>query len=375
VSGDGQVAEQTGPDGNAQPLAERGDAEVEWRALRRRIGTATCALGVAAAASVWGLEWQKGDPDLFELWGLPAIALWLAVLGGIYRGRHAVLAETGLMLAGAGILLGLVYSNLSLPLPGLEPILNTYEAMAWFPALYLFVFALFSKTRALVWCVGFLAASLLLSHLGPAPAPEAVRLGFLEIYLANLGCIGFIFVLSALKERYAETRDLAAALRRSADTDYLTGIPNRRFVERQLDLELARSAARGLPISLVMLDVDRFKHINDEYGHDAGDRVLQRVARVLEVSVRSRDLLARWGGEEFVIALPGIDLPGALEVSERIRRVFDAQRGSGSPSATASFGVTAAVVGDDVVSLVRRADEALRHAKRAGRNRVASQAA
>lgn len=351
------------------------EADAEWLALRRRIGSATCALGVLAAISVYGLESWKGSPDLFERYGLPAIGLWLCVLGLIYRGRHAVFAEAGLLVAGAGVLLGLVYANLSAQLPGLQSVVDTYEVMAWFPALYLFVFALFSKTRALLACVGFLAASLGFSHLGPTPAPDAVRIGFLEIYLANLGCIGFIFVLAAMKERYAETRELAAALRHSADTDYLTGVPNRRFVERQLDLELARSAARGLPVSLVMLDVDRFKYINDEYGHDAGDRVLQRVARVLEVSIRSRDLLARWGGEEFVIALPGIGLENAVEVSERIRRVLEAQRGQSGPTATASFGVTTAVVGDDVVSLVRRADEALRLAKREGRNRVVSQAA
>ena len=320
-------------------------------------------------------SWQKGQPDLFEVYGLPAIALWLFVMAVVYRGRHAVFAEAGLIAAGAGVLLGLIYFNLRRPLPGLESILNTYEVLAWFPAIYLFAFALFSKLRALVFSFGFLAASLLLTHVGPAPAPASARLGFVEIYLANLGCIGFIFAISALKERYAEARDLAVALRRSADTDYLTGIPNRRSVERQLDGEIARGAARSQPVSLIMLDVDRFKFINDEFGHDEGDRVLQRVARVLEVSIRSRDLLARWGGEEFVIALPGIDLKAAIEVSERIRRVLEAQRGARGPVVTASFGVTEAVVGDDVVSLVRRADDAMRLAKREGRNRVVSQAA
>jgi diguanylate cyclase (GGDEF)-like protein len=370
----------SGPEGTRSTGVHSGaelaaEADTEWVALRRRIGIWTCGLGAAAAVAVCALEWQKGAPDLFEVYGLPAIAAWLFVLGMIYRGRNAAFAEGGLLVAGGGVLLGLVYSNLRTPLPGLESILNTYEAMAWFPALYLFAFALFTKGRALALSVGVLAASLVLSHVGPIPAPASARLGFVEIYIANLGCIGFIFILSTLKERYAETRDLAAALRRSADTDYLTGIPNRRFVEQQLDGELARSAARGQPISLVMLDVDRFKYINDEFGHDSGDRVLQRVARVLEVSVRARDLLARWGGEEFVIALPGIGLEDAVAVSERIRLVLEAQRGGRGPSATASFGVTAAVVGDDVVSLVRRADEAMRLAKREGRNRVVSQAA
>jgi diguanylate cyclase (GGDEF)-like protein len=352
-----------------------GDADAEWLALRRRIGIATCALGVTSAIAVSALEWMKGEPDSFEVYGLPAIAAWLFVLAVLYRGRHAAYAESGLLFAGGSVLLGLFYFNLMRPLPGLESVLNTYEVLAWFPALYLFSFALFSKLRALLFSVGFLMATLLLSQIGPVPAPESARLGFLEVYIANLGCIGFIFTLSALKERYAETRDLAAALRQSADTDYLTGIPNRRWMERQIDGELARCAARGQPLSLVMLDVDRFKVINDEFGHDAGDRVLQRVATVLEVSIRTRDMLARWGGEEFVIALPGIALEAGVEVSERIRRVLEAQRGARGPTATASFGVTAAVVGDDVTSLVRRADDALREAKRSGRNRVVSQAA
>jgi diguanylate cyclase (GGDEF)-like protein len=347
----------------------------EWLALRRRMGIATCLLGASAAIAVSVLEWQKGQPDLFEVYGLPAIAVWTLALALIYRGRHAVFAEAGLVFAGAGILLGLLFVALIQPRASYESIIDAYEILAWFPALYLFSFALFSKAKALVFSVAVLAVSLLFSHLGPVAVPPEARLGFLEVYIANLGCIGFIFTLSALKERYVETQDLAEALRHSADTDYLTGIHNRRWMERRLDAELARCAALGQPIALVMLDVDRFKAVNDEFGHDARDRVLQRVARVLDLSVRARDLLARWGGEEFLIGLPGIALEAAVDVSERIRRMLEAQHGGSGPAATASFGVTAAVVGDDVEGLIRRADEALRLAKREGRNRVVTQAA
>lgn len=349
----------------------------EWLALRRRMGIATCLLGASAAIAVSVLEWHKGQPDLFEVYGLPAIAVWTLALALalIYRGRHAIFAEAGLVFAGAGILLGLLFVALIQPRASYESIIDAYEILAWFPALYLFSFALFSKARALVFSVAVLAVSLLLSHLGPVAVPPEARLGFLEVYIANLGCIGFIFTLSALKERYVETQDLAAALRHSADTDYLTGIHNRRWMERRLDAELARCAALGQPIALVMLEVDRFKAINDEFGHDAGDRVLKRVARVLDLSVRARDLLARWGGEELLIGLPGFALEAAVDVSERIRPMLEAQHGGSGPAATASLGVTAAVVGDDVEGLVRRADEALRLAKREGRHRVVTQAA
>lgn len=155
-------------------------------------------------------------------------------------------------------------------------------------------------------------------------------------------------------------------LRRDGLTDPLTGIPNRRFFEERLAEEVRRLRRRPGAAALLLVDVDRFKNVNDRHGHQAGDRVLQAVARALAAGLRESDVLARWGGEEFVILLPDTPLGAAGEIAERLRRRV---MGAGCrPAVTVSIGLAAAA-GDPGIWL-ERADRALYGAKAAGRNRV-----
>jgi diguanylate cyclase (GGDEF)-like protein len=158
-------------------------------------------------------------------------------------------------------------------------------------------------------------------------------------------------------------------------TDELTGVPNRRHVVAQARqvLEIALRYRREL--SVLMLDLDRFKEVNDTRGHAAGDAVLKAVAACLHGNLRRADILGRHGGEEFVVLLPETDAAGAVEVAERIRsRVEGLPIGleDGNASVTVSIGVSALSPGEEIPfdALLRRADEAMYHAKRAGRNRV-----
>lgn len=167
---------------------------------------------------------------------------------------------------------------------------------------------------------------------------------------------------------------LVAEARRLASTDTLTGLLNRRaFVER---IEKARSASDKLfPMSMLLLDVDHFKKVNDTLGHDAGDAVLQGVARVLSSIARKSDFVARWGGEEFVVALAQTAEAGARVAAERVRRAI-AEAKYVLPSgvehrATASVGLASAENADwDIHDLIGRADKAMYSAKHRGRNRV-----
>jgi two-component system chemotaxis response regulator CheY len=161
-----------------------------------------------------------------------------------------------------------------------------------------------------------------------------------------------------------------ARLVEMATTDELTGVKNRRRFREDIEAHLALAGRQHLPLSLVMLDVDHFKKFNDVYGHQAGDRVLRRVAGILREGVRIHDVVARYGGEEFVILLPATDANRASDVAERLRRTIE--EASGTPGAiTASLGVTTFDGGDcDIETLVERADRALYHAKQSGRNRV-----
>ncbi|MBV8516392.1 MAG: diguanylate cyclase [Acidobacteria bacterium] len=150
--------------------------------------------------------------------------------------------------------------------------------------------------------------------------------------------------------------------------DDLTGVANRRFFDRALLDEWKRAERRGDPLSLIMVDLDHFKDVNDSRGHAAGDECLRRVAQHIGGIVRgSGDVVARWGGEEFVILLPGADVSTASAIAERLRAGIAA-----SCEVTASFGVAARSAADDPSSLIDRADRALYAAKRDGRNVVRS---
>jgi diguanylate cyclase (GGDEF)-like protein len=164
-----------------------------------------------------------------------------------------------------------------------------------------------------------------------------------------------------------------------ASTDPLTSLPNRRFFDEYAALEFDRFRRFGGPMSLLMLDLDRFKGINDGYGHAAGDEVLRRVAARCKKVMRGADLFARIGGEEFAGLLPGTDEKRAIVVAEKLRQAIHRLRiklGPETVLVTASVGVAAMLPRDRSPSIaLARADEALYRAKRAGRNCVRGQVA
>ena len=161
---------------------------------------------------------------------------------------------------------------------------------------------------------------------------------------------------------------------RQALVDGLTGLANRRHCEETLAAEVTRAERFGDPLALVVTDLDDFKDVNDAYGHAVGDLVLRDFATLLSKSVREIDLAARWGGEEFVLVLPGTDGPGARRLAERIRATLQrhvvVSPESGPIRVTASFGVAAFPDLRDAAGLFHAADEALYAAKRGGKNRV-----
>lgn len=162
-----------------------------------------------------------------------------------------------------------------------------------------------------------------------------------------------------------------ARLIEMATTDELTGVNNRRRFAEDLNLHAALAARHGLPLSLIMLDVDHFKSYNDSFGHRAGDDVLRTIATILRSEVREHDLVARYGGEEFVLLLPSTSSEAAVEVAERLRKSIAKGMWNAMPL-TASFGVATTDPSHSISAedLVAQADEALYLSKNTGRNRV-----
>jgi two-component system cell cycle response regulator len=184
------------------------------------------------------------------------------------------------------------------------------------------------------------------------------------------------------KRRYTERlRDNFQLSMEAAITDSLTGLHNRRYMESHLGTLVEEAAARGKPLTLLILDIDYFKSINDNHGHDAGDDVLREFATRVRKSIRGIDLACRYGGEEFVVVMPETDMAVAGVVAERIRRriagePFAIQKGSGALDVTISIGIAALQAADDTAdTILKRADQALYRAKRDGRNRVVADAA
>jgi diguanylate cyclase (GGDEF)-like protein len=165
-------------------------------------------------------------------------------------------------------------------------------------------------------------------------------------------------------------------MERLALTDSLTNLFNRRALIETMRKDEDRMRREGKPIGLVMGDIDNFKLINDTYGHQTGDRILKMVSECLLASIRTGDHAGRWGGEEFVLVLPGADIIQCAEIAERCRALLESQRvtlpGGEVLKVTASFGAasTEGAQRTNIMSLVQQADKAMYWAKNAGRNRV-----
>jgi diguanylate cyclase (GGDEF)-like protein len=172
----------------------------------------------------------------------------------------------------------------------------------------------------------------------------------------------------------SESREMDQDYRRHGTIDALTGLHNRFWLEMLLERQVQRSAVGGLPLSLIMIDIDHFKTFNDHYGQAYGDHVIYAVAHTLSGHLRPTDIIARYGGDEFVVILPDMGLETARYIGERLHRgVMDGvpvtPNGSSIPHPTISIGLAALKAGQTGKDLLAEADQALNRAKSGGRNR------
>jgi len=294
---------------------------------------------------------EVGKKPLARAWHL-AVALAAAIAAaGLARYPAPRIALISAGLAGAFAALGVLGRRLGKEVPG-----RGYRLL-WIGA----------------WCAGTLfivralTALIAPTRLGLQQAPFASLITFVGHVATLAMSLGFLLLLREKQELETE---------RLAMTDALTGVYNRRTLFDLGEKEISRARRTGASLSVIILDLDHFKRINDKYGHLGGDAVLLRFVEVVRGCLRQSDVLTRYGGEEFCIILPDVGIAGAKVVGERIRATVEASTffvGAIPLKVTSSVGVAALPNGGGEVTLstlVARADQALYIAKRDGRNRV-----
>ena len=357
--------------GTAFPVRQR-----DLEARKRAVYVAFLAMGAAGALFSFALNLVRSTPDTAVAWIQLATALVLGASMLIVAWRRTPLVP--LERASFGIGAVAIVGSIAWSLYGADSAALGRAAVQatlhWVPLVFAFGFVAFSGRTAMRLAVALLAAmaALIVPH-----DVMAARSGVSDdLFVLAQALVAYAVLIAGLRF-FADLHVRASTLERTAErmralahTDALTGLGNRRQADLWLVREVQRAARYARPFSVLMLDIDHFKRLNDEHGHAAGDRVLVDLASELVGMVRASDAVVRWGGEEFLVLAPETGLADAVQVAELVRRQIAKMPLGDAHRTTISVGVAAHRVGDDPESLVARADAALYMAKRSGRNTV-----
>jgi diguanylate cyclase (GGDEF)-like protein len=334
--------------------------------------------GCAAIATVWALEFAHGQLQAADAWAYPLMLCVFLSGAAALTWWHG--ASAWVRLSMTGTLNVYLVGNLLRTLLDAGQAPDLYQLMSgmyWLPLGYGAAFVFLSQPVALILSGVTYACT-------TVPVVVSWRLGllrewpdFLPTLLINLAVAQLIYIvlllaISRLRANYQLSRRLAKELALVATTDELTGLPNRRAVSERMAQAHALAVRGVLPMSVLLIDVDHFKRVNDQLGHGMGDVVLKELAKVLSGLPRLSDPVGRWGGEEFVVVAQGSSLGAAIELGERMRRTVETQPFSHGWPLSISVGVSEYRAGDSVSQWLARADQALYAAKAAGRNQVCS---
>lgn len=341
------------------------------RRIRLYLAAALAALpGIAAA-------WHAQRDDVVVLVGYPLLVIYLCVVSWLLvrrpgwvraaeRATFAVVTGLWLMRLASGVLL-------DSPMDGWNRV--TPWSFMVLALMSLLGYVVFGTREALRYVTAIPVLSGAIA--GAALVPDAVATGDWSYVVELIRYETFLVLTIVLvhglalhKDEAAEAQLEAERLRAIAHHDALTGLPNRRRLEEVLARQVAAAEALGRPLSVIFFDLDHFKDINDTFGHAVGDVVLQRAAEAVTEEARTRDTVGRWGGEEFLVVVPGADAEQAEGIAERLRRAVAVQDYPVGVRVTASFGVAQHRPGAPVAEILTTADTGLYQAKHAGRDAV-----
>jgi diguanylate cyclase (GGDEF)-like protein len=344
--------------------------------LMRRVVLVMFGLGVVAVLTIWSMEAADGTLEPFNRFGYPAmVAVFSASLVGLWRRPQllGLVRWTG-FLCMTGVLLADLWAQVAAPVPMVTNY-NVVTLLNWLPLCYAIAFFMLESRQALVAATAVLGFLCICTGVrAGAGTRYAAQDGALLIntLLAHAVLVTCLTALLWLKRFVGMQGEQAARLNQLAVTDPLTGLANRRRTLRQLE-DLSGTPAPDLAPAILLADLDHFKHINDQHGHEVGDRVLIAVAGALRAATREADTIARWGGEEFLVLLPRTAPGEALELANRLRLRIEAlvvlDHALRPVAVTMSIGVALHVPGETGAAWLRRADDALYRAKAQGRNR------
>lgn len=344
------------------------ESAVRWAYLIVLIGL-VLAIGV-----LWAMV---GTVDVFRRITFPTLlAVNVVLIAGIVA-RRVPLRIVGAWLVGSTtvLLLGRLASWEAELVARPEDLRGSVVAvLAWFGVVFAMSFLVFgTRGGAIISLSGFVVLYLAVGASASwgmlADHAWSELLVFTPVGHAAL--IAIVWVLTRSTERLAAARATAQLMELQISTDPLTGVANRRRLDDELGRHVAQARRYDRPLSVVVLDLDRFKTINDTYGHEVGDRVLVETVERLQATIRDADLLGRWGGEELLILAPHTDHEAARSLAQRCRRaIASAPMSDAGVTVTASLGVATLGPDDDVRALLRRADLAMYAAKTDGRDRV-----
>ena len=344
-------------------------------------------LGVAALV-VYGYSWVARTIDRSLLKGI-AVGLLFGT-GGVISMHDPVVMMPGLIYDARSILLilspvyggpvGMIIAALMmithrLMIGGIGAIGGSVSILVVAAVGYLFTLLPRSLlgtgwSRSFLLGLATVSSFIVLAFLPSAVAIELFQRAALPVMLAN---VAGVMLLTDLFHREKERVRILRALENEASVDPLTKLPNRRFFQRAADRCAEEAGSKRIPFSVIMLDIDHFKKINDTWGHSVGDTVLASVADTIRDAIRKTDIAARYGGEEIVVLLPFTRKQDAFNVAEKIRRQVEARSvsvGGEEIKVTVSLGVASADArAPDFQAALKDADTALYRAKSAGRNR------
>lgn len=345
--------------------------------MKRRVYLLSLPFGAACCTLIWWLNARNGSLHIVDQIGLPllgSVFLLLAV-GVYYWPKRLSLYELTLFSSFSLMYLASLGYSLLMFTNSMASIWNLAGLGSWGTVLYTLAFLVFGVKRGLWFSLGLYSLSLLasLSYFLLVPPADFV-MGTKALLFQRLAADGLVlFLLSAIGQVVAAQASATTQLTQAANTDPLTRLGNRRHITRLFDQESARIARQGGTLALALVDIDFFKQVNDQHGHAVGDQTLVEVGNLLQQQTRTLDGVGRWGGEEFVLLLPGLPLAQAYEAVERLRAQVATYPFQTVGSVTTSCGVAEYRVGEPLGALLQRADVALLEAKAAGRNLVVAE--